>query len=185
MLRFSKLRLAGLQHRKTEAHIYKALQMPRSISGAKPLWKWLTLLLFGVKGRGTSPHPSRGPAQAQHTSASTHTSLRLEASLLWAYTQQHLLLSELKSLSHGAGISDCLGDQAGQAGRASTLAPMEQDRQRAPYLSPTTCHQPGVHTSLCCCQQRFIWHLRRCEIHSGSSQPCCLCFLLLLCSPRF
>lgn len=71
------------------------LQMPRSISGAKPLLKWFTLLLFRVKGRGTFPHPSRGPAQVQHTSASSHTSLQLKASLHCAYTQWHLLPFEL------------------------------------------------------------------------------------------
>lgn len=81
--------MAGLQHRKIEARIYKALQMPLSISGAKTSTKWLTLLLFGVRGRRTFPHPCRGPAQAQHASASIHTCLQLKASLHGAYTQLH------------------------------------------------------------------------------------------------
>lgn len=82
-----------------------------------------------------------------------------------------------QNLSPGAGHSEYLGTGAGQAGSLNSCS-MEQDKLRDPYLSPTTHHQPSAHTDLCCSQQRVIWHLHKCEIHSGSSQPCCLCFLL-------
>lgn len=80
-------------------------------------------------------------------------------------------------LSPGARLSEYLGTGEGQAGSLNSCS-MEQNKLRDPHLSPTAHHQPSAHRDLCCSQQRFLWYLRRCEIHSGSSQPCCLCFLL-------
>lgn len=162
--------MAGLQYRKTEAHIYRALQMPQSISGAKPLLKWFTLLLFGVKEEGHSSiqaetlprHNTPLPILA-HPSSS-----RLPYS---GYTLSGICCPlSSQNISPGAGLSEYLGTGAGQAGSLNSRS-MEQDKPRDPYLSPTTHHQLSAHTDLCCSQQRFIWHLHKCEIHSGSSQP--------------
>lgn len=185
MLRFSKLRLAGLQHRKTEAHIYKALQMPQSISGAKTSSKWLTPLLFGVEGRGTSPHPEALPRHNTPLPLLTHPS---SSRFLYSghNTQQHLLPFELTKPFPWSRDLRVPGGWSRAGKEPQLLLPWSRTGREPRIFLP----QPimSLSTQACAAASRDssgIFTGVRSTVAHPSPAVFASCFLFLLCSPRF